>query len=158
MCPYTDTPYILIVRNALSVPSMKNNLVPPLIVREAGVQVNSTPKIHAKDPTVKDHSIYFPDSDFRIPLSLWGVFSYFPTSKPTNQILEECEEVYLLIPDGRWTQHSNAYARNEENMLDSEGNMVERRDSMQILLSEVSIDPAMAASAEIIRREATFID
>jgi hypothetical protein len=158
MCPYDDKLYILIVRNALSVPSMKHNLVPPFIVREAGVQVNSTPKIHTSDPTVNDHSIYFPDDDFRIPLSLWGVFSYFPTSKPTTQILEDCEDLFLLTPGGQWNPHSDAYAKNEENMLDWEGNMVEKRDRVQILLSDVEIDSAMASSATISKLETKIIN
>jgi hypothetical protein len=155
---YTNNLYVLIMRNALSVPSMKHNLIPPFIMREAGIQVNSTPKIHARDPSVEDHSIYFTDDDFRTPLSLWGVFSYFPTSKPTNQILDKCEEVFLLTPEGQWSPHSDAYARNEESMLDWEGNMVEKRDRMQILLSEVHIDSAMAASAEISQLESKSIN
>jgi hypothetical protein len=158
VCTYTDNLYVLIMRNALSVPSMKHNRIPPFIMREAGIQVNSTPKIHAKYPSVEDHSIYFTDDDFRIPSSLWGVFSYFPTSKPTNPILDECEEVFLLTSEGQWSPHSDAYARNEESMLDWEGNMVEKRDRMQILLSEVHIDSAMAASAEISQLELKSIN
>ena len=158
LCPYSDKSYLLIVRNALSVPSMKHNLIPPFILREAGVHVHSTPKIHAKEPTIEDHSIYFPSDDFRIPLSLWGVFSYFPTSRPDNKILEECEEVFLLTPDGQWDPHSDAYARNEESMLDWEGNMVEKKDRMQILLSEVEIDAMTISSAQISKLETKFID
>ena len=37
MCPYTDRQYVLIVRDALSVPSMKHNLILPFVIREAGV-------------------------------------------------------------------------------------------------------------------------
>jgi hypothetical protein len=39
-----------------------------------------------------------------------------------------------------------------------QGNMVEKRDRMQILLSEVQIDSAMAASAEISQLESKFIN
>ena len=59
MCPYTDKPYILIVRNYLSVPSKKQNVLPPLSLRESGVQFYSTPRIQSKYPTYNDHSIYF---------------------------------------------------------------------------------------------------
>ena len=31
-CPYTGTMYILVIRNALYVPSMKGNLIPPFIL------------------------------------------------------------------------------------------------------------------------------
>ena len=53
-----------------------------IMIREEGTQVNDTPKIQVNDPTTNDHSIYFPNTGFRIPLSLWGVFSYFPSLKP----------------------------------------------------------------------------
>ena len=67
-CPYDGKTYIFVLRNALHVPSMKNNLIPPFVMREAGIRVNDTPKIQTLDPTEEDHSIYFPDNDFRIPL------------------------------------------------------------------------------------------
>jgi hypothetical protein len=46
------------------------------------------------------------------------------------------EDVYLLTSS---TMHPycDAYASNEENMLDWEGNMVQKRDRLQILLSDI---------------------
>ena len=76
-CPFEGTSQLILFRDALHVPSMQNNLIPPFIIREAGVQLYDTPKIHVNDPTVDDHSIYFDKADFRIPLQLWGIFSYF---------------------------------------------------------------------------------
>ena len=69
-CPYSGKSYILVVRNAISVPSMRHNLVPPFIMREAGVQVKETPKFQCPDPDVDDHAIVFDQSRFQIPLSL----------------------------------------------------------------------------------------
>jgi hypothetical protein len=51
-CPHEDKSYILLVRNALHVPSMDHNLIPPFMLREAGITVNETPKIHKENPTV----------------------------------------------------------------------------------------------------------
>eukprot|EP00957_Ditylum_brightwellii_P040188 3040753-Ditylum_brightwellii.AAC.1 len=62
---------------------MDHNLIPPFMLREAGIAVNETPKIHKKNPTVDDHTITFSNSGLRITMRLWGVFSYFPTSKPS---------------------------------------------------------------------------
>ena len=118
---------MLVIRDALYVPSMTNHLIPPLIMREAGITVNDTPKIHLPDPDVSDHSILFEGSKFRLPLSLRGVFSYLPTTKPTADMLNSCEEVYLLTPT-RWDPHNTAYASNEEGMLDWQGNLKEVRD------------------------------
>jgi hypothetical protein len=156
-CPYDGKSYIFVLRNALHVPSMKNNLIPPFIMREAGIKVNDTPKIQTSNPTEEDHSIYFPDNDFRIPLSLWGVFSYFNTSKPSTKQMMNAEDVYLLTPS-TMNPHCDAYASNEENMLDWEGNMVQKRDRVQILLSDIPEDAAVTASVEISSAEARTID
>jgi hypothetical protein len=157
-CPYSGKEYILLVRNALHVPAMVNNLIPPFVMREAGILVNDTPKIQLKDPTVDDHTILFEETNFRIPLSLWGIFSYFPTRAPTNDQIESCDDVYLLTPNGTWNPHSDAYARNEENMLDWEGEMVEKKDRKKILLSEIDEDVAMASAATISAAEVREVD
>ena len=136
---------------------MRNNLIPPFVMREAGIRVNDTPKIQTSDPTEEDHSIYFPDNDFRIPLSLWGVFSYFNTSKRSTEQMMNAEDVYLLTPS-TMNPHCDAYAMNEENMLDWEGNMAQRRDRVLILLSDIPEDAAVTALVEISSAEARTID
>jgi hypothetical protein len=148
-----------VIRNALHVPSMKNNLLPPFVLREAGIRVRDTPEIQeVSDPTVDDHSIYFPETGFRIPLSLWGTFSYFSTSKLTAEFMKGPEEVYLLTPSKSNPSHCDAYASNEENMLDWEGNMIKKQDRGQILLSEVHEDTALAASVQISSIESRMIN
>ena len=42
-CEYTGESYLLVVMNAISVPSMDHNLIPPFIMREAGIDVRTTP-------------------------------------------------------------------------------------------------------------------
>ena len=54
---------------------------------------------------------------FEFLFTLHGTFSYFPTSQPTTQELEEPEDVYVLTPT-TWNPHSDAYVINEESMLD----------------------------------------
>ena len=156
-CPYKGTEHVLVIRNCLHVPTMKNNLIPPFIMREAGVVVNDWPKIHSMDPSIEDHSLYFPDSDFRIRLSLSGVFSGMPTSKPSQATMEHCEEVYLLTPT-RWDPHSSAWQASEESMLDWQGEMVEKSRRLQVLLSDVEQDSVMASSLGISSVEACAID
>jgi hypothetical protein len=48
---------IFVVRNALSVPLMRNNLMPIFVMREAGIRANNTPKIHTIEPTEKNFSM-----------------------------------------------------------------------------------------------------
>jgi hypothetical protein len=126
-------------------------------MREAGIKVYDTPKTQVTEPTIEDHSISFPETGFRIPLSLWGMFSYFPTTKPTASLMMDTEEVYLLTPS-RWNPHDDSYATNEENMLDWEGNMVTKKDRVQVLLSDIAEDTAVAASVQISSVENCLID
>ena len=91
-CALTSKTRIFIFHNALSVPAMDHNLVPPLILQEAGLIVNKTPKIHVKDPSVEYHTIFFPTYDVRIPLSLNGILSCFPSSKPSIDDMDSCED------------------------------------------------------------------
>ncbi len=65
--PYSGETILLLIRNALYIPSMDINLIPPFIMRAGGVIVNDVPKIHCSDPTTSDHSISFQNHDLRIP-------------------------------------------------------------------------------------------
>ena len=156
--PYSGKSYILVLCNALQVPSMDNNLIPPFMLREMGVTMNDVPKIHKEDPTVDDHAITFMEMGFRIPLSLWGIFSYFPTSKPTHDNLLNPNEVYILSP-ATWNPHSDAYSTNEESMLDWEGNMQQKRDHQHwIILDNVEDDLNLVTSLQITHLEQEVID
>lgn len=59
--------------------------------------------------------------------------------------MQNSEEVCLLTPD-RWNTHNEAYAINEDNMLVWEGNMIEKGQRTQILLSNIFKDDAMMAA------------
>ena len=156
--PYNGKSYILVLCNALYVLSMEHNLIPPFMLREMGVTVNDVLKIHKEDPTVDDHAITFMETGFRIPLSLWGIFSYFPTSKPTHDDLLNPSEVYILSP-ATWNPHSDAYSMNEESMLDWEGNMQPKKDRQhRIVLDDVEDDANMVASLSITPLEQEAVD
>ena len=68
MCLYCDKPDIFILGNIFSMPYMKHNLLPPIIVIYYGIKVNITPEIQSKDPTCNHHCIYFRNDDFIILL------------------------------------------------------------------------------------------
>ena len=50
--PYSLKTYIIIIKNALHVPSMSHNLIPPFIMREAGLIINEEPKCQANAPSI----------------------------------------------------------------------------------------------------------
>ena len=97
-CPYSGKIKLLIIRRGLYVASMTHNLLPPFMLREAGITINEVPKIHATSSTEEHHAITFQETNFRIPLSLHGTFSYFSTSKSSILELEEPEDEYVLTP------------------------------------------------------------
>ena len=117
---------------------MEHNIIPPFILREAGLDVHDIPKIQVKEPSIEDHSIYFPADDVRITLSLNGIFSYFPSRAPTRLELDH-SEVLVLTPEGHsWNPHDSSYADNEESMVDWRGHMVEPKDRTRILVLRTS--------------------
>jgi hypothetical protein len=83
-CPYTGKIFLLIARNVLYVESMDHNLIPPFILREAGLICNERSLIHSFPPKKENHSIIDPKSNLHICLELDGVFSKFESRSPTN--------------------------------------------------------------------------
>ena len=135
---------MLVIQNALRVPSMSNNLIPPFIMRENGIIINECAKIHCEDPTPEDHAIIFKGYDLRIPLQLHGIFSYFVTRKPDVESVVDADEplncateIYTLTLT-RWNPHTDPYALNEESIVDWEGNIRERTHcDVKIVLDEI---------------------
>ena len=145
--PLDGREYILVIQNALQVPSMSNNLIPPFIMQENRIMVNECAKIHCEDPTREDHAIIFKGYDLRIPIQLHGIFSYFVTRKPNVEAVMDAHEplncateIYTLTP-ARWNPHTDAYAFNEESIVDWEGNIRERNHSdVKIVLDKIDND------------------
>ena len=147
-CPYSMVTYILAVKNALHVPSMEHNLIPPFILREAGLVVNDVPKIHTKrdDLSVETHCVVANKEDngidLRIPMKLDGVFSYFPTRKLTEQEIDECEyiETLQLCPDADdWDPYDESYAEREDNYTDYRGDLIDRPTKRRRLIEDADI-------------------
>ena len=101
-CELTNETYILIIRNALHIPSMNHNLLPPFILRQGGIIVNDTAKIHCSDPSIDDHCILFPNSELRIPLKLNGIFSYFNSRKPLPSELHGKDKLFITPDSTEW--------------------------------------------------------
>ena len=152
-CPYSGKVKIFIIQRGLYVPSVTHNLLPPFLLREAGIHINEVPKIHATSPTEEHHAITFQETKFLIPLTLHGTFSYFPTSKPSTQELEEPEDVYILTPT-TLNPHSDAYVINEESQLDWEGNMKHEKDhEKRVVLEDIPSDDTMISSLTLCEKE-----
>jgi hypothetical protein len=106
-----------------SIPTMESNLIPPFIMRMGGVVVNNTPKIHCIEPSTEDHCLSFKDSELRIPMQIMGMFLFFHCRMPVADKLESCDKIFLTPDSTDWNPHCESFAKNEESMLDFEGNM-----------------------------------
>ena len=141
--PVSGKTYVLLVRNALYIHSKKHNLIPPFIMRIRGVIVNDVPKIHCKDPTVRDHAICFEGIDLRIQLHLQGIFSVFHHRAPTSDELQQCDKVFMTPDSASWNPHCNSFARNEESVLDFEGNIAQPSRRTRHLMEPDTDDSSM---------------
>ena len=110
--------------------------------------VQDTPKIQVENPTADDYYIYFQETGLRIPIQLWGVFSYLSTSKPTSEDMTDSEEVYLLTTR-RWNPHDKAYSSNEASMTFWEGNLINKKDRQNFLLSDIEEDATISVTTKI---------
>ena len=90
--PKTGDAIILVIHQAIHIPSLKNNLLCPMQLRMNDVQVSETPKFLADNPEDSTHALVIPDPDSDephvMPFSLDGVTSCFPTRKPMAQEFE----------------------------------------------------------------------
>ena len=87
-----------------------------------------------------------------------GIFSYFNTEKPTRQDIEDADHILDLTPTGDWDPNTRIYAKNEENMIDSDGNMIDEEHRTRILLSDIPDSVTLNNDCQISDLEATFID
>ena len=71
--PYSGETFMLVCKEALHVPAMKHNLIPPFLMREEGVVVDDLPKVQSLNPTKHHNLTHFPDENLRMPLRLHGI-------------------------------------------------------------------------------------
>ena len=120
-CPFQSKTFLLLMRNALYIPELEVNLLPPFIVREADIPIDECPKSQAAHPTVDNHSMYLPSQDLRIPIQLRHTFSYFESRKPTNDELSQCDKIFITPDSTNWNPYSLHFSLNEDAMTDCDG-------------------------------------
>ena len=122
-CEYTGMTHVMVIHNALYFKNMEVNLIPPFMMRLTGLTINECPKFLSTNPSIEDHSIYFPTNYVRIPLQLEGTISYIPTRAPTAQELKENEGQYLLLTPNMpsWDPHTDEFKNQELAMVDYNG-------------------------------------
>lgn len=119
--PVTGESYCLILYNALWVEEMDHVLIPPFLLRRAGLLVDECPKIQARNPTDETHSICFLDASLRIPLQLRGTFSVFNARCPTRDEWHLLPRMNLTSDEPNWDPHTDVFSLMESSMLGSDG-------------------------------------
>ena len=142
-CEYSGNIHILVLCNALYFKNMDINLVPPFMMRLAGLDVDECPKFLAKNPKESNHSVYFPDSDTRLQFQLEGIISYLPTRKPSKGELKDNEGHYLLLTPNtpQWDPHTEIFKDQEFGMTDYNGHLKQpgkRNPDQQIICGVVN--------------------
>ena len=120
---------MLVFHQAIMVPNLDSNLLCPNQMWANDLRVNDEPKLCIDQPTEKHHGIVVPDADgmgegLRIPLSIYGVVSYFPSRKLMAEEHESTHLNYILDmtdSDMEWDPTSAKLAQQEEAMLDLRG-------------------------------------
>ena len=70
-CPYSGVKYVLVIMNALYVPSMTHSLISLFVIQDAGVKLNETPKIQCNNPDESYHALIFDESFKQICPVAW---------------------------------------------------------------------------------------
>ena len=137
-CSYSGRTYYLAMYNALYIPSMTENLIPPFVVRRQGNKVYDVPKIQVINPTEDDHWVILDDVKVMIPLMLDGTMLYFHTRKPRmdeyQQAMAADEIIDLNVNESDWDPKDYRFSQDEDNMLDFEGKMIDPKYRKRVLL------------------------
>ena len=98
-------------------PSMKCNLIPPFLMRKAGLVVDNLPKVQLLNPTKDYHSTHFPDENIRMPLRLNGTCSFFPSKKPLVCVLNNYDNTILFLTTGNENSHNKTHSETSKIFL-----------------------------------------
>jgi hypothetical protein len=87
--PETGKNVLLIIHQAIYLPTLDHNLLSTMKIRLHDVVVNETQKFQSLEPTSLSHTMSVRcdevDDVFVIPLDLFGVVSWFSTFKPSQE-------------------------------------------------------------------------
>ena len=127
--------------------SMYVNLIPPFMMRLAGIEVDECPKFLSPKPSEVNHSLYCPMANVRIPLHLDGIISYIPTRLPLKEELNDLEVIELTPMTDVWDPHDSSYSEQEHAMVDYKGQVksaVNKASTRHFIAASVitsSLDP-----------------
>lgn len=125
---------MLVIHQAILIPSLRMNLLSPMQLRDNDLCVNDEPKFMVLTPTEGHNAIMIPSKEddmdnetrLRIPLSINGVISYFPSRKPMRKEYEKADLdmiVELTAEAPEWDPTMNRFQDQEAEMINSQGDL-----------------------------------
>ena len=139
---------ILVIHQAIYILTLDHNLLSPMQMRLNEVVVNDCPSFLNPKPHDLSHSIKIPGPDgdvVVIPLRLFGVTSYFPCRRPTQQEFETGDKFDLTAETAEWDPYDSTFARQEshhQNTQDWELDSGDRlRQARSFISSFDSLEP-----------------
>ena len=115
---------MLVFHQAIMVPNVNSNLLCPNQMRANNLRVQSIILTNQQKTTIVVPDVDSTGEGLRIPLSIYGVVSYFPSRKLMVEEYESTDLNYILDmtdSDTEWDPSSPKLAEQEEVMLDLRG-------------------------------------
>ena len=122
-CPATGEPIILMVHQAVHVPTMTKDLLCPMQMRVNDVELCECPKFMEDSPSDTSHSLKVTQDgdDFWIPCGIRGVTSCFPARKPSQNEFATCRRFDLTSEEPEWDPMSSTCQDQENSTVDGRG-------------------------------------
>ena len=157
-CECTGKTFILVIYNALYFLNIDTNLVPPIIMRLACLNVDACPKFLSRKPTEINHLVYFLMSNIRLPFQIEGTILYLPTRRPIKVKLKEYEGNYMLLTPNtpEWETYTTMYRDQEHVMVDYKGHIKKKDDTQS--KSDHRISAVIDRSALGVASDPTWFD
>ena len=138
--PSTGDHWMLIINQALLVPGLQHPLVCSNQLRMNDIRVNDEPKHMVASPNEYHHAVAIkvPDGgegreELLIPLSLSGVFSYFPARKPTESEWRAATEdqcLDLTADSPEWDLSAMNLDSMESQMVENDGRVTAKESTL----------------------------
>ena len=143
--PKSGTPMILVIHQAIHIPTLDNNLLCPMQLRLNDVIVNETPKFLCKNPSDHSHALIISkeENDYEkliVPLDLFGVVSGVMTRKPTVEEVESCPRFVLTAEGPDFNPSSSEYQEQEMAMMTHRGHLKEDIEQPNRNLLGISVE------------------
>jgi hypothetical protein len=115
---------MLMMNQAVHVPTMENDLLCPMQMRMNDVDIKECPKFLEEHPNDTSHTLQVKSADGDELCILFGlrhVTSYFPTCKPTQSELANCRQFNLTLEEQEWDLSSTTFQGQEDATVDPHG-------------------------------------